>query len=586
MRNALPIEAAAKSASRPHERHPEQTLLDWHERLSIALARNVDPAAALAALCDEIRTLLPCDRVQIWRGDVRQMTMTTLISSGYGDAEAARLAALVMPIREMPAFSSDFLTEKVAVVPRTASFVGYGDEMFRSFGIEAAVFLLLERGDRVLGAMQLSWCTSPDPYMPSPDVIEAIRRHAGLAVDFLARTDQALQLSENLSETAILLGSIHDPDELLEAMAGKIADAVGCEWAAVYLVHEETRTLELVAIEGLELEDRTPLAGAALDLAEEWIAGSEDGVIEVVDVRATPELAHWVGSLKVSSYVSLPLVDETRLVGFLTLGYRTRTGHFSRRQIALAKGLTHHALVALRNARLVRSLREANQVKADFIAAVSHDMRTPLHVLIGYNGMLLEGAAGDLNEAQRDLVARMHGCSVRFLDMIDGVLDLGRLEAGRNVVTLAPVQIAELCRQIVREVDYLRHPGVELRCNAAEVTATLDASKLATILRNLMTNALKFTHDGFVELHAGMRGKDHIVLQVRDTGPGIRPDERPKVFEMFRQGDAGLQAGGSGLGLGLYLVKRLTESLRGTVDLVSAEPGRTVFEVVLPIGPS
>jgi signal transduction histidine kinase len=278
----------------------------------------------------------------------------------------------------------------------------------------------------------------------------------------------------------------------------------------------------------------------------------------------------------------VPLVDEGRLVGILTIGYHQRTGRFARRQISLAKGLAQHALVALRNARLVRSLQDANQVKADFIAAVSHDLRTPLHVLIGYNAMLLEGAAGALGAEQRELVSRMYDCSVRFLDLINGVLGLGRVEAGFDRIVLSRVELPDLCAEILREVEYLRRPEVELRWHAPPMAVSSDAAKLTTILRNLVTNALKFTVAGFVEIQlSASRGE--LLMRVLDTGPGIAPDEKPKVFEMFRQGAAGLRAGGSGLGLGLYLVQRLTQMLNGTIELLTGDAGETVFEVRVPL---
>ncbi|MEW6269608.1 MAG: GAF domain-containing sensor histidine kinase [Thermodesulfobacteriota bacterium] len=562
------------------EQHGAAAALAWSTRLAGALAAHNDPRAALGALCATIRELTPCDRVQIWRGDLRQMSIHPLIAAGYDAAEEERLYDLLVPMHEAPVANQQFMAEKVALVPRTAAIRPLGSAMFEPFGIESALFVLLERGQRILGALQLSWCDASRVRVPSAGVLDVVRTLAALAVDFVARTDDALGLSQNLSETATLLARMHDPDELLEAMAAKITEAVGCDWASVHLLENDASPMRRVAVHGFAVPpDDHPATSEILGWIEQRIAESDDGVLEVPDVRTVPEIRVYVGDAPISSYFAVPLLEEGRLVGLMTLGYRERTGRFSRRQISLAKGLAQHALVALRNARLVRSLQEANQVKADFIAAVSHDLRTPLHVLIGYNAMLLEGAAGALGEEQRQLVARMYDCSVHFLDLINGVLGVGRVEAGFDRVLLSDVRLGDLCEEIVREVEYLRRPEVELRCHAQPLTVRSDAAKLTTILRNLVTNALKFTTHGFVEMSLRATGGE-LVIRVRDTGPGIPAEERPKVFEMFRQGSAGLRAGGSGLGLGLYLVKRLSAMLGGTVELLSGS--ETVFEVRIP----
>jgi signal transduction histidine kinase len=338
-----------------------------------------------------------------------------------------------------------------------------------------------------------------------------------------------------------------------------------------------------VAIHGSEEPAMSvPAPAAVVAWMEAQFAESPEGVLEISDIAALAEQIPAARGIRMASCVSVRLRDETRLLGILTVGYRERRGPFARRQMSLLQGLARHAQVALVNAKLVRSLEEANRVKSDFVAAVSHDLRTPLHVLIGYNSMLLDDACGPLNEEQRALVDRMHECSVHFLDLINGVLGVGRVEAGFDRVVLTRVSLPQLADGIREEVDYLRRPEVELRVYAQPAVVSSDAGKLTTILRNLVTNALKFTTTGFVEVRLDLCDGD-LRMVVRDTGPGIAPEERPKVFEMFRQGAAGLRAGGSGLGLGLYLVQRLSEMLGGRVELTSDDAGTTIFEVRLPL---
>lgn len=575
-----PESAAPRRTSADAQERGETSPSVWSLRLAGALASSTDAGAALTSLCDEIRRLLPCDRVQIWRGDLRQMAMHSVVAAGFPEAHAAVLPSQVVPIDDLRLVREGFLEQKLALIPRADVLEPDEARLMVPFGIGSALFLLLERDTHVLGALQLSWCEPERAFVPEQSIVDLIRMHTALGVDFLARTTDAIALSQNLSDTATLLARMHDPDELLQAMAAKVAHAIGCDWAAVHLYDESRGVMQRVAIHGSEEPAVAVPAGVVAWMEREFAASSE-GVLEISDTGALAARIPAVGTMRMSSCVTVPLRDDTRLLGILSAGYLERRGRFARRQMSLLKGLARHAQVALANAQLVRSLEEANRVKSDFVAAVSHDLRTPLHVLIGYNSMLLEGACGELNDEQRALVGRMYECSVHFLDLINGVLGLGRVEAGFDRVVRTRVALPQLADDIRREVEYLRRPEVELRVHADAVMLSTDAAKLSTILRNLVTNALKFTVAGFVEVRLELR-EGELRMAVRDTGPGIAPEERPKVFEMFRQGAAGLRAGGSGLGLGLYLVQRLSAMLGGTVELRSDEAGTTIFEVRVP----
>ncbi len=562
--------------------HPPD-LLACHETLSAALGDATDARSALGAVCEAVRQLVGCDRVQVWRGDLRQMTMGVLIAVGYGPSERARIDSLSVPLSGMP-LAPDFLERRYLVLPGVRRAGDSERLLFDAFGIEAAAFVLLERADRILGAMQLSWCTTPTPSFPSPEVAALVRRYAGLAVDIHARTDEAMQMSTTLSETAMLLSHIHEPDALLEAIAGKITEAVGCDWGTVHLLAAEERRYRCVAGAGSPaiIAHLHGVAGPAA-VVEAAFADAEDGLIEMPEVDAVPAVLGDLPRGLVSSYVSLPLRRDGALIGLLSLGYGQRTGRFSRRQIALARGLAHHAVAALANARLVRSLRDVNQVQSDFVAAVSHDLRTPLHILIGYNDMLLDGAAGDLQPAQRELIARVRACCGRFLELIEDILEVARLDAGHTRRQTTRVDLHALCRGLAAELDELRRPDVALHWSATAGTVEADGPKLKTILRNLASNALKFTTTGQVAMAAVVGRDGALTLRVADTGPGIDPQDASRIFEMFQQGDAGRRAGGSGLGLGLYLVKRLAEVLGGSATLVSGDPGNTLFEVTVPL---
>lgn len=557
-------------------------IADAHARMLGGLLATTDSHAALSNVCEQIRTLAGCDRVQIWRGDIRQRTMQTPIAVGYDAADEARLRATQLPMEGMP-LAPDFLERKVLEISHADELDDMGGRMFREFGVRAAVLALLERGERILGALQLSWVGTPTPVFPTPDLLAVIRAYASLAIDIHARTDEALQTASTLSDTAMVLASIYDPDELLATMARKIADAVGCDLGVVYLVDEDSGLMRFAAGSG----DGTALAAMSRasgrpDLFEALLAASEDDVLEFADVQTDPRLHQFTITGQVSSCLIIPLRRRDQISGALGLAYRKRTGRFVRRQLALAKGLAHHAVIALETAKLVRSLEETNRVKTDFVAAVSHDLRTPIHILVGYADMLLDDMGGGLSADQRTLVTSIRERSLHFRDLVDGILAVARLDAQRGSELRSPVDLAHLCRDLAHEFADRQPTGVGLVWNATAMIVEIDGPKVRMILRNLISNALKFTVAGRVAFAAEIvDGMLH--LRVTDTGPGIPADERDTIFEMFHQGAAGRRAAGSGLGLGLYLVRRLARVLGGTAELREAEPGRTTFEVRLPL---
>ena len=553
-----------------------------HGRLAAALVSSGDPGEVLAAVCREIADLVGCDRVQLWRGDLRQLTMHAPVAVGYDAIDAERLRVLRLPMHGMP-LAPDFVERKYLTVSHAGDLGDYGTVLFADFGIRAAAFVLVERAERVLGALQLSWCGSPTPSFPVRDLIDVIRPYAAIAVDMYARTDEAVETASTLSETAMLLASIHDPETLLETMARRIADAIGCDLGAVFLIDESSGLFRFAAGAGPAeaIQVVRQIKGQPSQYAK-LLATAEDDVVEFPDVAADPRLADHPLATAVASCLNVPLRRGNSLAGTLALAHTTRVGRFARRQVALAKGLAHHATVALESARLVRSLEEANRVKSDFVAAVSHDLRTPIHILVGYADMLLEGAAGDLGDQQRELVDCIRERSLQFRDLVDGILAVARLDAQRGHALAAPIRLDQLCTSVLRELDDRRAPGVALRYRARPLTIEVDAPKVRMILRNLVSNALKFTPSGEVVLIAEVESGT-LRMQVTDTGPGIDPAERAGIFEMFHQGSAARRAGGSGLGLGLYLVRRLAQVLGGSSRLVHADPGRTCFEVILPL---
>jgi signal transduction histidine kinase len=270
---------------------------------------------------------------------------------------------------------------------------------------------------------------------------------------------------------------------------------------------------------------------------------------------------------------------DGRLVGYLNFSQRALEPPFSEARIRLADGIAHQAAIALANAQLVDDLRTASRVKSEFVSTMSHELRTPLHVIMGYTDMLPDTPAAQ----HPPLLDKIRAASRELLELIEATLNLNRLEVGKDAPSVEPVAVAALWEELASEFAALpARPGVALVWRGVgDLTLRTDRRKLKTILKNLVGNALKFTSRGEVVVTC-TNDQGGCRFVVRDTGVGIEPTHLPVIFEMFRQVDSSDRRSYGGVGLGLYIVRRLLDQLGGSID-VASEPGRgSTFTVTLP----
>ena len=233
-----------------------------------------------------------------------------------------------------------------------------------------------------------------------------------------------------------------------------------------------------------------------------------------------------------------------------------------------------------------RELVEASRLKSEFLATVSHELRTPLNVILGYAEMLSDERIESLTASQRELVAAIDRYSRLQLSLIVNVLDFSRLSSGRVSFHVERFPLATL----IEEVAFLarariKSDDVRLDFVAPPLTVELetDRIKLQEILRNLLDNAVKFTERGTIVISARNDStREHVIIEVRDTGIGIPPAELQGVFEPFRQVGASSTRSTGGVGLGLSIVKQLVTALGGEISLSSDVGKGTVFTVTLP----
>jgi PAS domain S-box-containing protein len=231
-------------------------------------------------------------------------------------------------------------------------------------------------------------------------------------------------------------------------------------------------------------------------------------------------------------------------------------------------------------------IKEADRLKSEFMANMSHELRTPLNAIIGFSELLLDGIDGEINDVQRVDLTHIHGSGQHLLAIINDILDLSKIEAGRMELVKEEVDLASIIQGVVSVSKTLikgKDVKLKVRTDEALPVITADGKRVKQIILNLMSNAAKFTEEGEIEIRAVPEGEGQILVSVRDTGIGIKEEDIPKVFEKFRQIDMSSTRNKGGTGLGIAITKRLVEMHGGSIWLESEFGKGTTFFVKLPV---
>jgi PAS domain S-box-containing protein len=247
--------------------------------------------------------------------------------------------------------------------------------------------------------------------------------------------------------------------------------------------------------------------------------------------------------------------------------------------------------LAEQNARLQwqsQEVERANKLKSEFLASMSHELRTPINALIGYTALLLDGVLGEITTKQRDALTRGRAAAEHLLALINDILDLAKIEAGKMPLHVTEVTIREIVLEVGQQIEpMVRKKQLQFNTEVVAGTPALltDRTKVKQVLLNLLSNAVKFTTKGGVTLRASPV-EGGVQIDVADSGIGIRPDDLQAIWEDFRQVDQSRTREFGGTGLGLSITRKLLDRLGGTVTVKSVYGEGSTFSVTLPLSVS
>jgi signal transduction histidine kinase len=463
----------------------------------------------------------------------------------------------------------------------------------RIAGWRAVASAPLLHGGRSVGALSIY---NPEPGPFSENQLRLLETFASQAAIAIANASLFEELQERVDELRALgdigqvLSSSLDLQEVLTTIVANATRLAGADGGVVYEHDDAEGVFEVRAAERVADDLAATLRAARFRLGEGAVgrAGSAREPFAVVDVGSSevlaPEIRERLLKQELRSVLAIPLLREGRVLGGLVI-LRRAVGRFPAEVIALLQTFATQSSLAIHNSRLYQALQEASQHKSQFLANMSHELRTPLNAIIGYSEMLQEEAEDLGEDTFLPDLQKINAAGKHLLGLINDILDLSKIEAGRMDLFLESFEVG----QLVRDVEAIVQPLVEKNGNALEVhysddlgTMQADLTKIRQTLFNLLSNAAKFTDHGTISLTVEREPDDWLTFAVSDTGIGMTLEQLGRLFEAFSQAEASTRSKYGGTGLGLAISRHFARMMGGDLTVESVHGEGSTFTVRLP----
>lgn len=509
-------------------------------------------------------------------------------------------------------------------------------QLLRQVGLKSAIYVPMKARGRTLGTITLMSAESARTYTQADlTLAEDLGRRAGLAVDNARLYREANDIGQNLRQAIIILGEqqqqlrvlqritnllnqrLTNLPGLLQVMVRAVCDGIGgAQFCLIGLHNSHSNQLELTATAGI---------GRERLLLTEFFE-PEEGLLEQVFLTGKSQLLKGVRSptpknnLPTSIYaVAIESAQAGRL-GVLAIGNWEDIDAFDVEDRNLLAAVGEQAAIAINNARMINALEEreerlaiqnetlaqknreleltrrqierqnlqlieAARLKSQFLATMSHELRTPMNSIIGFAQVLLRQRTASLRASQVDMVERILNNGKNLLVLINDILDLSKIEAGRLELKPEEFDLTALVLATVEELRPLaeqKQLPLQVHIELDNTTVVNDSTRLRQVLVNLLSNAIKFTSVGSVEIRVWEIFSMRLGISVKDTGIGIAESDIEHIFEEFRQVDQTTTRKHGGTGLGLAITKSLLQMMNGTITVESKLGQGSVFRVQLP----
>jgi signal transduction histidine kinase/DNA-binding response OmpR family regulator/CHASE3 domain sensor protein len=413
-----------------------------------------------------------------------------------------------------------------------------------------------------------------------------------------AQLQRSVEELEALAEVGRTVSASLDLDTVLRSIIANACSLVRADGGTVHVLDEASGVFEIAAELGMSPE-LTRMVRSLPALSGRTLVGRaamERQAVQIEDVAQAEDYApkEAVLAAGVRALLAVPLLREGRVIGALLVA-RNTPGAFPAEAIELLKSFAGQSALAIHNAKLFdelekrgRELAAASRHKSEFLANMSHELRTPLNAIIGIAEMLREDAEDDGQDALVEPLGRIHRAGGHLLHLINEILDLSKIEAGKLELHLEEVELAAAIREFAATAEPLAaRNGNRLIVEYPQDIGSIrsDTTRLRQIVLNLLSNACKFTEQGQVRLSL-RADPDWLTISVADTGIGMTAEQIGRLFREFSQADSSTTRRYGGTGLGLAISRKLARLMGGDITIESAPGVGTTFTVRLPVQPA
>ena len=471
-------------------------------------------------------------------------------------------------------------------------------QAYQEAGIVSSLIVPLILQQDLMAVLALHQCGKPRTWEDDEvQLITMVADQAALALSQARAYEQVRALAKRESLVNTITAAIRsslDPQEIFAAITQQLGQALHADGCALSLWTEEDEFVQCVGLHDANQDQQPelPQSKAPIEgnpVLKQLLETQAPVVIDDLSDQSEMNVTDLPLRSPARALLVVPLLYNGKIIGSISLRQTRQPRRWETAEVGLAQAVAAQAAIAVQQSRLYQTMRqqaeqllELDKQKTEFFQNVSHEFRTPLTLTIGP----LESAVAQEEGLSYDQSVIALRNSRRLLRLVNQLLDLQRLDAGLMQPKFRPCNLLEFVSQVVDSFDsYCEKKQISLLPHLEECPAIyLDLEKFDKVLYNLLSNAIKFTESGGkIEIILRQEG-DQCLMQVKDTGIGIRPDQIPHLFDRFRQADGSASRSHEGSGLGLSLVKELVEMHGGRVTVESIYGEGTIFSVWLQTG--
>ena len=424
--------------------------------------------------------------------------------------------------------------------------------------------------------------------------------------------DKDLDLLEHFEHLASLLVRVHSMEDFTQLLKDFVEPYKSVDSCGFYLLDPLTQELKLHYAKDFTEEEQQEAEATAMERHPGMVLRTGKG-FHIPDTAKDTQTQTSTRSSSVRSRLYMPLKWREQTIG--VFGFANSTPNsFTQRHERLLSFICHLTSLSYENFLLLERLEQERQVleervkrrtasllaakeevenisrlKDEFLSTMSHELRTPLHAILGYSEVLQDGLYGELTAKQHKTMKTIHDSGTQLLNLINGILDLGRMDAGPIHLDLQSVHLGDLASEVYDLMkDDAEKKQLTFHYKSEDTTSLLhaDANRVRQIIANLVSNAIKFTPSGGdIGINVHMRGEENVCIEVWDTGCGIPEEKFQTLFQPFVQLDGSFSRVHGGTGLGLALVSKLVEAHGGEIHIESEVDQGTRFTVAFPAIP-